>query len=331
LYGGFAVKQGLARGITLAMVMVGLGLMPAYGLDWLSRPKYDAVAYAQEQADQSNTPAAGSCATCNQDFCDSCVGCPGLVGGAELLLMDPHNSAGNNIFGPGSAFTEWGYNPAWRFWLGYQGASGQGLRVRYFEFDQHEPYFDPEKLENAGVDSISLDYDAWYIDIEYFDTVQLGNWSALLHGGIRHAEATRYDTIVFAQTPDELYARRVLAKGWGLTAGAELRRPIIYCLNLYANLRGSILFGDSVGHEFTFVEGELVEEEGTFLENGIGAIWEIGTGVERTWDLGTGAQLFGRIGTEVQYWDGFSREWTNMEQGEAFGLFGWTLAIGMIR
>ena len=321
--GGFAVKQGLAKGVGLALAVMAVGLAPAYALDWLSRPQYDAVVFSSDQGAKNQGAA---CQNCEQPMMGAC-GCPGLIGGAELLLMDPHNSAGNNIFGPGSPFTEWGYNPAWRFWLGYQGPTGQGVRVRYFEFDQHEDYFDPNKVENAGVANISLDYNAWYIDIEYFDTVQIGQWSALLHGGIRHAELIRYDTLVLAQTPTEEDARRVLGKGWGLTAGVELRRPIIYCVNLYANLQGSILFGDSVGHEFE--NGQ--QTSGTFLENGIGAIWELGTGVERSWDLGTGAQLFGRVGVETQYWDGFSRDPGDRAQGSAFGLFGWTLALGLVR
>lgn len=315
---GLPVKVGLALAAGLVWAS------SAMALDWLSRPQYDAVAFVQDSK-ESAAPSA-SCATCGDMVCDPCCRCPGLIGGAELLLMDPHNSAGNNWGGPGGPFTEWGYEPAWRFWIGYQGATGQGVRVRYFEFDHNQTYFDRQKAENRNVRDISLDYDAWYIDIEYFDHVQWGRWTATLHGGVRHAELTRFDTIRWIDDPN-LYANRVLAKGWGLVAGVELRRPTLWMINLYGNLRGSILFGDSVGHEF--VNGQQVE--GSFLENGIGAIFEIGTGVEKTWALGNGAEIFGRVGTEVQYWDGFSREFGSFEQGEAFGLFGWTFAVGLVR
>ncbi|MCS7236926.1 MAG: hypothetical protein NZ899_01495 [Thermoguttaceae bacterium] len=318
------MKRLLSLKVGVALLVGLLCAGTALALDGLSRPRYDAVAFVQD--DQKAAQAETACSTCGDMTCADCCRCPGLIGGAELLLMDPHTSAGNNWGGPGGPFTEWGYEPAWRFWLGYQGANGAGVRVRYFEFDHNQTYFDPEKLENANVRDISLDYDAWYVDIEYFDNVQIGHWNAILHGGARHAELTRFDSIRWLEDPI-LYENRVLAKGWGLTAGVELRRPTVWMINLYADLRGSILFGDSVGQAFQ--NGQQVD--GSFLENGTGAILEISTGVEKAWDLASGAQIFGRLGAEAQYWDGFIREFGNAEQGEAFGLFGWTFAVGLLR
>ncbi len=314
----------MKRGMFVAFgIFVALGVafvLPAQALDWLNRPQYDAVAF--HEGEKPGADNAACCPGCGDLSCAGTCGCPGWVGGAELLFMDPHSSAGNNFGGPGGPYTEWGYRPAWRFWLGYQVASGQGIRVRYFEFDQNQDYFDPQQPENAGVTALSLDYDAWYIDVEYFDTIHLGGqWTALLHGGIRHAELARTDEMTY---DFEYFSfNRYLTSSWGLTGGLELRRPLICKLQMYSNLQGAILFGDSDSYT---PQGQIDNH----LENGSQAMFELAFGVERTFDLASGAQLFGRVGVEAQYWNDFARE-VDFAQGESFGLFGYTFAVGLTR
>ena len=66
---------------------------------------------------ESRTPA--------KNHCPICPNTPGIVAGAELLLIKPHHSEGET---PG-----FGVNAASRFWLGWSGENGLGLRARWFQ------------------------------------------------------------------------------------------------------------------------------------------------------------------------------------------------------
>lgn len=313
------MKGKWAIGFGLLAIVSLVFATSAWAADPLGAVAYDMAAFADDQP-------VGNCADCGVcDACDPCR-CAGFVGGAELLLMDPHSSAGTNAFRVGNPYPEWAYRPAWRFWLGYQGADGQGLRLRYFEFDQYnEDVLDPANPEQGGVETAGVGFNAYYVDVEYTDQIQLGGqWGAMLHGGMRYAALKRFD-MLFNAPITTLYGQ-YLTCSWGLTGGLELRRPVFNTFDLYCNLQGSILFGDS--DQYEYIDGGWVGEE--HLENGVQAIFEIAFGLEKAYDLGNGAELFGRVGVEGQYWDGFARDY-GFEQGEAFGLFGYTFALGVNR
>ncbi len=322
------MKGKWAIGLTLVAIAGLLFATSAQAADPLDAVAYDMAAFADEQPQQ--VTACDECGTCDV-CCDPC-GCAGFFGGAELLLLDPHSSAGTNALGVGGPYPEWGYRPAYRFWLGYQGSGGQGLRLRYFQFDQYnEDVLDAANPEQGGFETAGVGFNAYYVDVEYTDTIQLGGqWSALLHGGMRYAAVDRFD-MAYDAGVGTTYGR-YLTCSWGVTGGLELRRPIFAGWDLYANLQGSILFGD--GDEYNWTDDPPSWDGENHLENGTQAIWEISFGMEKAYDLGNGAELFGRVGVEAQYWDGFQREFVaggTYEQGEAFGLYGYTIALGINR
>ncbi len=316
------MKGNRAIGLTLVAIAGLLFATSAQAADPLDAVAYDMAVFADEQPQQ--VTACNECGTCDVS-CDPC-GCAGFYGGAELLLLDPHSSAGTNAFSVGGPYPEWGYRPAYRFWLGYQGSGGQGLRVRYFQFDQYnEDVLDAANPEQGIYETAGIGFNAYYVDVEYTDTIQLGGqWSALLHGGMRYAALDRFDMRFDSGAMGGAYGR-YLTCSWGVTGGLELRRPMFYGWDLYANLQGSILFGD--GDHYDPLGDPPGEDH---LENGTQSIWEIAFGMEKSYALGNGAELFGRLGVEAQYWDGFQREHPD-EQGEAFALYGYTFALGINR
>ena len=70
---------------------------------------------------------AAATAGCESD-CDDCCDRSGCIVGAEVLLLRAYESDGD--------FNDVNYDEAFRFWIGWQGAGGLGVRLRYFDYDE---------------------------------------------------------------------------------------------------------------------------------------------------------------------------------------------------
>ena len=111
----------------------------------------DRIAYLEGQmaSIESTLENRKSTDTCTSCCRRACCGCPGIVGGYDFLVLAPHFSNGvsyqllENV-APVSVWTQHGYptdyEMAPRFWLGYVGSNGLGVRARYMQYD-HDASF----------------------------------------------------------------------------------------------------------------------------------------------------------------------------------------------
>jgi hypothetical protein len=214
--------------------------------------------------------------------CDDCCRA-GFVGGAEVLWLKAYDSNGD--------FNEFNFDEGFRFWIGYQGDDGLGIRLRYFEYEQ--------TADNGEF------IDVEYTDIEVFDSLQLGcNWDLYIGGGLRYLGYEDNDLNLGADLDDSLW-------GVGPVLSAELYRHIGDRAALYAIGRQSIIVGNGLN-------------DGIATRDMTGSVTEIQLGgqVHREWN---GGLLFGRIGWETQgYYDIHDNE-------ELVTLMGLALSVGIMR
>ena len=291
---------------TLGWSLVGLFLVAtapamAQQMDTISYAEYQALERRIEQleAQMMSGGASGYCAHCNSNSCEhvaaSSVECrtPGLVAGGEITWLKVFDSEGQ-----GSNFA---YQAAPRFWLGYQFEGGLGIRARYFEYDK-----------TASTPGSNF-YDAFHMvnfDLEVTDTFSLGKWSGLIAGGVRFTEyREEYDT---TGTDFE----ELTGGPFGLLVGVELYRPVTDNLYLFGLTRGSISIADGRTTE----TGAILGNDYTFY------IWELQLGAEYRRYLQGTAYLFARVAAEAQVWSGIGDDDT-----EDITLFGGLFSVGLAR
>jgi hypothetical protein len=204
----------------------------------------------------------GSCGAVDNGCCDDCCKA-GFIGGGEVLWLKTFEGDG--------AFGDFNYDDGFRFWIGYQGAGGLGIRFRYFDFDQ--------EADNGDL------FDTKHTDLEIYDTVQIGcNWDLLVGAGIRYLD------INFSTTEGETLQSFT---GPGPVVTAELYRHISDRAALYAIGRESILVGN-------------FRDDGTLQEDSTLMVSELQLGGQLHREMSSGALLFGRAGWEAQYYHDLS-------------------------
>lgn len=257
------------------------------------------------------------CGACDSACEPACGG--GLIGGVEILALRPYASdpeqlsisAGGDTFS--LSLPDNSFDIAPRFWLGYVGPEGLGVRGRYFQFDHNldaetlvveadadTPFFGEGRFTSSG------QLDIYAADVEAFQQINLNRWNVRLGGGLRAGGVGR----VFSfgvQELDEPPSRSELSKkfdGVGPTIFGEFRRPIGgRGIALVANARGSVLFGSerlriaNIG--FGLLGDELSEKHDAIV--GVG---EIQLGAEWNRPLARGGNLFVSALWEGQVWSG---------------------------
>jgi hypothetical protein len=226
-----------------------------------------------------------------------------------------------------------------RLWLGYTSCSGLGCRVRWWRMDLQAS--DQIEFTDLGGGQfaetfrgeISASLDAQTIDFEVTDDLFLGQkWDLVVSGGLRYA---RFDwtSAQDGELSSSFDGVREYRKGSGRefeglggTAAVELYRPWFRRVGLFANLRGSVMYGERGG---LFVEQDPARDVDIYEQGDTGgvvtSIWEAQLGVDWTREVGHGMYLTGRVAGEVQYWD--SMLFNNTDIGFA----GMTFAVGLIR
>ena len=204
----------------------------------------------------SNTAGGGGCG-CN----DCCCGRSGFVAAGEVMWLKAYNS--DNDFG------DFNFKDGYRFWIGYQGDSGLGARLRYFDYFNRAP--------NTG-DFVNI----YALDAEIYDNVELGcYWDLLVGAGFR---VLGYETNNNGgNTPDDAL--------WGVgpVITAELYRHLGDRAALYAIGRQSIIVGSGF--------------EGDRQEDDTGSVTELQLGLQLHTYWGN-SLVFGRVGWETQaYYD----------------------------
>jgi hypothetical protein len=154
---------------------------------------------------------------------DCCGNGSGWEGGLELLYLDVYADHGGEQRATGNAwFDGFDFTVAGRYWFGYQGSNGLGIRARYYNFDG---------------DSVVADQ---FVDLQMFDAEvtakhQACNFDFLFIGGLRGGEIDWSD-----ENGDDGFG----FDGIGPTLGLQVSRPLVRSLAAVAGVRHSALFGN---------------------------------------------------------------------------------------
>lgn len=282
------------------------------------------AALEEEVALLRSQPAAGD--SCAPDWCQPCGG-PVWDAGAELTLLRLYS---NSIVLDDILEDELEITPDYdleagiRAWLGQEYASGLGWRVSGWTFDDHA------SVDFLGLAELNSEIDLYTVDFEILRRGRFCGWDLLASGGVRIAGIQREYSI---GTDDLLLWFNDDFDGAGLTLALGAEQGL-GCSNfsVYADFRGSIVFGDT---DFEIGIGDMGDVIGVIddLEAIHGSvndravlIWQMRLGVEyeRTLRVGT---LFGRAGVEAQAWQLPPAALGLLD--DTIGLFGPTFALGV--
>lgn len=225
--------------------------------------------------------AAGCDSGCG-DCCDDCCNA-GWVGGAELVWLKAFNSD--------TQFGDFNYDTGFRWWLGYQGAGGLGMRMRGFDYSQTAANGDVVDVET--------------FDVEVYDSFQLGcNWDVVIGGGIRYTDNRQVFTNLATDT--QIF-------GTGPVVTAELYRHVSDRAALFAIVHESIVAGDAN----TNAGGPTQTDDTMFISE-----IQLGAQVHREYN---GGLVFARLAWEAQYYA------DTVDVGESVTLMGLAAGVGLMR
>lgn len=217
-----------------------------------------------------------------------CSGCtnPGFYVEGSLLYMNSYRSDTN-------------YDGDWE--LGYRGSVGfetqSGLFAELTGFYYSGDY-------GNGTPGFSGEADFYTVDLMIGDTVHCGELCVAIAGGLRYGGFE--DARKFAGGPQDSFE----FDGWGPVIEIAAERSLTEQFSLYAELRQSILFGES---DTTGQRGPNQSSDT------IAAITEIGAGLQFNFAMGPVQNAFVRAGFEGQYW--------HIDGGDS-GLLGGVLSVG---
>jgi len=269
-------------------------------------------------------------------FCDSCISADDFggggtwVGGSQIVIVQPHfehgvDSAAINDFddsddsyGMTQFNPDWGFDPAYRVWVGYQRCDGLGARVRYFDFDHSansldimDPDNDPDEITRK-----SAELSIRALDLEITQALSVRAVNANLSAGVRWGEVNKSVLRTELDNFDTRFTN-VRFEGFGPTLGAEFLRPLgCSPLTLVANTRGSLLYGES-NFFFEQAEGDSgIETNGRLNEDlDLVYILELQTGVEYLYHCGGYGTLSAQLLFEAQAWGSSVFEGELISQG----------------
>jgi hypothetical protein len=264
------MKTNLIRAVAALALIAPFGMVQAQEVQFASHTElnnlYARLAELESRVAASNvsggcgcTDAVGNgCGNGCDDGCDDCCGCAGVVAGAEILWLKAFNS--------GNDFGDFNYDEGFRWWVGYQGSGGLGVRLRGFEYQQ------------AAANGDVVDINSF--DAEVYDAIQVGcNWDLYIGGGVRYLDYLTIDT--GGAGLDDI-------TGVGPVVTAELYRHVSDRAALYAIGRQSIVAGDG-------------NTNGAAAEDLTNYVTELQLGLQVHRDYGAG-RLFARAGWEAQWY-----------------------------
>jgi hypothetical protein len=300
-------------------------------------------------------------AACALPFTEPCCRASGIVGGAALVFAHPWTSADVAFEESTTEVTlttvaprkfDYDFVATPRVWLGYQNASGRGIRARYWQFDSDarltsitDDGVGTEIAAKTGivgtdllgelttiedesliaVQGLRLDV----VDLEYTQRIRpyLGDWT--LSAGVRYM---RYEQTYEVNAPPSfnqfLFSSYEL-EGIGPTVALEALLPSRwYGLQLYGAGRASVLFSrmdqlviDTVGGTFgnRYVADDRDQAVGVF-ETEWGLRWQR--------EMRGGATFFAQGSVEAQLWTETAHSGNDVAN---LGFFGIGAALGIAR
>ena len=183
------------------------------------------------------------------------------------------------------------YKASPRVWLSYLNESGVGFRGRYFSYDS-----DSDRLESAYEPGEFLQFHVQLrtTDIEMLFHKSGQKWSTLISGGVRITDFEFQEEWTYPDDAEPKNTDRTqLFEGYGPTLSIEARRHGLW-LTPFANIRGSVMYGDRIGRNN--LTGALTSEN----EPALYTYFEGQLGLEYTRTVGSG-ELFFRTAFESHY------------------------------
>jgi hypothetical protein len=215
---------------------------------------------------------------------------------------------------------DYDYDPTARFFVGYTGCNGLGVRSSWWEYDHDANTI---ALTNPGlaviatplnvfvqtagnrlVASQSTELQTW--DFEATSCFEACGGNIIAGLGVRYAKYN-VNTHDAEFTPANVQVRAAdlveSFEGWGPTVSVEFVRPLCFSgVSLYSNLRGSVLIGDEHQTARFFTGTTLTDISSRDAEEGLG-ITELQIALQYC-----RCGWFARAGWQAQYWDDLARD-----------------------
>ncbi len=272
--------------------------------------------------------------SCAEEYpCSACFG-PSWSAGADLLWFKPHinQSDAFGVIADGAvgavsfshAFD--GLSP--RVWVGYTAPNGDGLRVRWWQIEDHDTRsvtadgrsfitaaaFSPSHAVGATFADLGVAgniisarhvYRFWTLDAEVTSAFEVYSGSIVLCGGIRYAEMDqRYSVLESTPAGASLqgFTHSHDLQGLGPTLAAEVLQHVRQSLwSLYANTRGTLLFAETGQHIATFGPNLGLTDQRADADE-VTCIGGFGIGLQYGGGLTRAARMAARFGYEFQVW-----------------------------
>lgn len=210
----------------------------------------------------------------------------GFYSGTEISLVKPYHTEGQ--------IRGYGFDPAFLGFLGYQTATGLGVRARWWRYAEKSS--DPA---HSIYDKVRMSY----LDVEATQAFRLGALSGRFSGGLRLLNYKEWRGTSELKVPS----------AYGLVVGAEASRSLAAGFRLFGEARHAILF-----------DGKWADGRHN-LRNIALTTSELKGGIEYARAIGeSGLSVFARAAATAQYWDGMSDADT-----ESVGLWGAAFTVGL--
>lgn len=267
----------------------------------------------QVQAQTATMYQAAPCEACAPQPCGK------YYGSYEAVFVTPFQSNNTAIIAQNDPVIEhlgfdWEMKYSNRFELGYLNSpGGLGWRARYWQFDQSTSFAVDSNVglvqdEGAIIWSSTNDGDTIIglvdvdtavmtqsIDAQVFDLElqTLGTKNFLVSGGFRFAEI---DQSYLANTDSGIAIGDMDFRGYGPTLAAEYRRNIWCGWDVFANGRGSVLFGQQAFRASSDADPQIMDVRNT---GSLASSLEMQMGIKWT---SRNEHFFFKSALEAQYW-----------------------------
>ncbi|MCE9528623.1 MAG: hypothetical protein K8R36_21470 [Planctomycetales bacterium] len=304
---------------------------------------------------------------CVSGTCQDCC-CPrgGWVGGAGVYVIKPHwttNPAFATTVTNGAVNIDsqtdfpYSYYATPLVWFGYVGENGLGARTRFWLFNQSSTihrtndgnvtYISAAPLNYLNSSSTAGDVLTFnsglkvnVVDFELTQTFQLGAFTGQLSAGGRYTriQQSYYHVESPLTTLDDIVDSSQAFNGFGPSLGAEVKRSLMDSgFSLYANGRGSLLFGKS-SQQATNINNNAITNVGSFsnwdvvptMETELGILWERDTDRGRLFlDAGVVGIAFFGAGNAANNQILLNSTDDQADKNATLGFFGFKFAAGM--
>ncbi|MFN0021155.1 MAG: Lpg1974 family pore-forming outer membrane protein [Pirellulaceae bacterium] len=304
---------------------------------------------------------------CVTGACEECC-CPrgGWVGGAGVYVIKPHwttNPAFATTVTSGAVNIDsqtdfpYSYYATPLVWFGYVGENGLGARTRFWLFDQSSTLTRTNDGNVTYISAAPLNYlnssstagdsltftsglDVDVVDFELTQTFQVGAFTGQLSAGGRYTRIQQsYHHVETPQSGlDDIVDSSHSFDGFGPSLGAEVKRSLLNSgFSLYANGRGSLLFGKS-SQQATNINNSAITNIGSFsnwdvmptMETELGILWERDTDRGRLFlDAGVVGIAFFGAGNAANNQILLNSTDDQADKNATLGFFGFKFAAGM--